>query len=281
MKVRAIRDLAQLSDENFFQEVSSGMGLVIGNASKINADADHLKKSDHKRGASILYAVAEEEVAKFFILLDAVRCPRHNSDERARQLGYFNNHLAKGIYAEYCGSRPAKFIEVRDWVELERKEYYADGPTGSDWIFYNDILRKREETLYVDYVQNDAGHVWHDPIKYEAIGASFRDIKARTALRLAIALVDIGASQSEGLDTIAKRWRAVEIGDDMTWGEIEELNQQTAEDLVNQGLANSKSSEAIVRVNTEWLFPLYPLDLKKQEIKKAEMEDLRERRHPL
>jgi hypothetical protein len=48
-------------------------------------------------------------------------------------------------------------------VDRERKEFYLDGPNDVDWIFYNDILRTREETIYVDFVENDGQHVWHDP----------------------------------------------------------------------------------------------------------------------
>jgi hypothetical protein len=42
----------------------------------------------------------EEEAAKFHILLDAVRCPREPADRFSRQLGYFNQHPVKGLYAE-------------------------------------------------------------------------------------------------------------------------------------------------------------------------------------
>ena len=102
------------------------------------------------------------------ILLDVVRCPRQPGEIFSRQLGYFNAHVAKGLYATYDNIfAPADLPEIRRYMDSECKMLYLDGPNDVDWIFQNDILREREESIYVDYVDyNDATRrerFWHCP----------------------------------------------------------------------------------------------------------------------
>jgi AbiV family abortive infection protein len=156
MRVRAIRDLANIrNDHEFFQELSEGLSLVAENASKLNDAIELLSSQKQFRAARVLLSVAEEEAAKYLILLDAARCPRHPQHLLPRQLGYFNSHLAKGIYAEASWWRVATFDDLRQHVDRERASHYLDGPSDVDWIFRNAILRRREERLYVDYVEVD------------------------------------------------------------------------------------------------------------------------------
>ena len=136
---RAIKDLCQLADAELFGEVATGISHIVNNANRLDSAAAKLSENDHRHAARIVGNLAEEEAAKGLILLDAVRCPRNRSADRDRTLGYFYDHLAKGIYAEACGWRPADFAEVTRYVESERKEFYLDGPNDVDWIFPNRI----------------------------------------------------------------------------------------------------------------------------------------------
>jgi subtilisin family serine protease len=69
---------------------------------------------------------AEEEAAKFHILLDAVRCPRQPAEIFSRQLSYFNAHIAKGLYANYYKIfAPADLPEIRRYMDSSRIDWIA------------------------------------------------------------------------------------------------------------------------------------------------------------
>ena len=103
MRVRAIRDLSQLSDAEFFVSVAEGLSLVLNNAVKLHDGAALIAQTKRSNACRVLDAVAEEEAAKFLALTDAVRCPRQPGERFARQLGRFSDHLAKVLYSDACG----------------------------------------------------------------------------------------------------------------------------------------------------------------------------------
>ena len=108
-----------------------------------------------------------------------MRCPKNKGEEKTRTLGYFYDHIAKGIYAEVCNWRPMDFAEVRSNVDDERLERYLDGPNGVDWIFPNSITQQRENRLYVGYVCDDTEEsaqgegYWASPLNDASILAEF------------------------------------------------------------------------------------------------------------
>ena len=160
MRIRAIADLCKLPKRDRLDVISEGLLHIIENFEAIESSACILAQHDSKRGYIVLHLLAQEEAAKFLILLDAVRCPNKQSDKFSNQLKRFNDHLAKGIYSEYYATRPTIFSEVKNWITEECKQYYLDGPIGVEWIFRNDILQHREESIYVDYVEIDNKHRW-------------------------------------------------------------------------------------------------------------------------
>jgi AbiV family abortive infection protein len=122
MRPRAIRDLGQLGPTEFNEEAAKGMRLCLLNALRLWRDAATLLKANRPQGFTILQLFVEEEAAKFHILLDAVRCPRQPADIFARQLGYFNQHLAKGLYAMYYNMfSPASLQEIQVHMDRERR----------------------------------------------------------------------------------------------------------------------------------------------------------------
>ena len=149
---RAIKKLQQLSSAKLFEEVAAGIGHIERVVDGLMAAAQDLAEGGRRYPARIFRNLAEEEAAKILILLDAVRCPRARQKERSRTLSYFYNHLAKGIYVEVSGWKPADFKEVRKGVDSLRASHYLDGPTDVDWIFPNDITQRREDDLYVGYL---------------------------------------------------------------------------------------------------------------------------------
>ncbi len=68
MRVKAIQDLAQLSDAAFFEQVAEGTALCLSNAKRIYDDHASLISEKRARGAEILRLAAEEEASKILIL---------------------------------------------------------------------------------------------------------------------------------------------------------------------------------------------------------------------
>ena len=170
MRERAIVELDKLHGKDFFEKIAEGMETVLENAQTIHSHACKLKEQGLIRGARILNIIAEEEAAKYLILLDAVRCPRKDN-MLINHLKHFNDHLAKGIYVVCCKLRPAHFKELREYIDMERERYYLDGPNDVDFIFYNQILQNREDTFYVDYAdftEDGEDNKWISPKKYDS-----------------------------------------------------------------------------------------------------------------
>ena len=148
---RRVAALADLEDADLFARVSEGLALIAEAANTIYASAKALSIQEHGRGSNILLGVAKEEASKYLILLDAIRCPRSPKQSLQKHLKRFSHHLARGIYAEASWWRVGTFGQLRKYVDMERADFFLDGPNDVDWIFRNEITREREEALYVDY----------------------------------------------------------------------------------------------------------------------------------
>lgn len=264
MRPRAVKDLTQLADTEFFAEVAKGLRLCVANSLQLWRDARTLLMADRPQGFNILSLFVEEEAAKFHILLDAVRCPRQPADVLSRQLGYFNQHLAKGLYALYYNRfSPADLAEIRRHMDRERKALYLDGPNDVDWVFRNDILRSREESIYVDYVAYADSyveeHYWHSPDS-RRMRIALWDRRPKV-LEVALALHGIGITRESALALVAGLWRAVLMDDTVKWPALRGFNVRTLEILEEKGLLRTRPNVVYQRVADHWLFPLFPLDL--------------------
>jgi len=271
MRLKAIRDLNQKSDAELFAELAQGLRLSYENAQRTMADVAAVAGQKRFRAAEILQNVANEEAAKALMLIDVVRCPRKAEQQRARQFTYFTDHLPKGIYTSVCEIRPHSFAKVRAWVERERKQFYLDGPTGTDWVFTNQITTSREQAMYVDYVFAEGNYWWHDPATHDTNLFAGSGFMPSSVVRLTAALHDAGAFSAASLAVIAEIWRPVEIRDDLSIHDLRRLNVATLEALDQKGLFIDPGREALGLIVNGWIFPLYPLDLK-VEPNKAEVE---------
>ncbi len=257
MRAIAIRDLVQLSDKGLFEEVSAGLDLVFKNASQMDEDAQALWDNGRWQGSKILTAIGAEEAAKFLILMDAIRCPRDPADSLSRQLGYFSDHLAKGIYAECCNCRPASFEELSIYIMEDLQEFYLDGPNEVDWIFHNDILRQREQQMYVDYIATDDGHYWSEPLR-----EGFFSLRTQPAvLALAGAMHAAGFASPRGLELIAEIWRPVRMRDDFPGHKLRDLNNETV-GVIRAEIAAQVPAEDYEQIIDLWPFPLHSLALR-------------------
>lgn len=73
MRVRAIKDLSRLNDTRLFEEIACGLDLVMNNVARLVAGAATLGASKQVHPGRVLSALADEEAAKYLILLDAAR----------------------------------------------------------------------------------------------------------------------------------------------------------------------------------------------------------------
>jgi hypothetical protein len=254
---RALTELGQRSDEHFFAAVATGLRAVTANALGLWRDFAVMHHHGRRQGAEILRAFVEEEAAKFFILLDAVRCPRA-SPLFGRQLRYFYGHLAKGIYARHYQYSPADFAEVQRYVASHRAEYYLDGPEGFEWIFRNEILERRETHIYVNYVRTDDGPAWISPRR--TIIAEPWAVQPQT-LALARTMCRLGFAAPASVAAVAAVWRPFLLDRTTTWGAIYQQNIQTLNDLKSRGLIPREHPQDVDFILDCWNFPLYPLDL--------------------
>jgi AbiV family abortive infection protein len=272
MRARAIKDLVQLGEADFFDSVAQGLALVMKNAGRLNDAAAVLDEAGHYHGSHVLNTIAEEEAAKFLILVDAVRCPRLPADRFAAQLARFNDHIAKGLYARSCMMRPGTLQQLQEYIDLVRDEFYLDGLTGVEWIFRNEIQQAREAALYVDYVSTGEGHHWADPAQFEDVmGGGLRE---PLALRMARSLFAVGLSSGAALKLVAQTWQSSTVESGTRWTEIRARNHRTLEALESAQLLEEQPEETYFWVTDQWQFPMYDLDLRLIPVR---LETLRER----
>jgi hypothetical protein len=89
---RAFEDLCQLPDAQLFEELAKGLDLVHRNATGYFEAAVAVAGAGKQHAVESLHMFAEEEAAKFIILLDAVRAPK---SQVSRQLSWCNGHLVR------------------------------------------------------------------------------------------------------------------------------------------------------------------------------------------
>lgn len=269
MRTRAIPDLADLPEEDFLDELSTGLELIAEHARRLDADAKHLAHAERGRGTQILRAVAEEEAAKFLILLDAARCAR--TGRRAHLKKYYS-HLAKGLYAGCSWRWVSDFAELKEHIVRESHKLYLDGPNGDDWIARNEILQSREDALYVNYYENDGVRFWMSP---EVLDENVLNYERPDAVILMEALHGSGCVKRDALAISVQHWERVELTDasDCRW--LREQNHAVLVKMDLQGLLEEQPEEVYTTVVRSLTFPMCALALNEIEVDKAELRDMR------
>jgi AbiV family abortive infection protein len=266
MQPRRVYDLASLCDSELFFKLAEGMLLCLQNALRLWRHARWLFIHDFTQSAMVIKLLAEEEAAKFHILLDAARCPREHIGKHLRR---FNQHLARGLYVRYYEFTVMPLSEAEKYLRIERAAYYLDGPNDIDWIFRNDIERCREETMYVDYCKYSDAHEekweWRapEPKKYRALPSVPPHVPG--IIEAALLLKKCGLATPEGLRVTACFWRTIQRPTDLSLEEI----RQTSENILNiihSAQPPRRVQKLIPRVIESWRPPLWPLDLSRIEI---------------
>jgi len=255
MRTKAIKDLVQLDETNFFETIADGIKHILKNASAMLEDAEILYKQNHQRGNSVLQALANEEAAKVLILIDAVRCPKKLKENLSKQLSWFNHHLAKGIYSEACYWKMESYGELLEAVESEREKYYLDGPNDIDWIFFNRILGEREETIYVDYVEIEGNYFWQFPKD-----SQFLNKPVSCALDLCMSMKELGILTPIGLKEMSNYWEGIQITEDFHYMKLRELYLDMIYLFVEKGIIQNSEGRHVSCILESWQFPMYLLD---------------------
>lgn len=261
----AIKDLLQLPDDRLFEEVGTGIRHILENAESLEATAVRLTTIGEHRGAAIIRALATEESAKVHILIDLIRCPRNNQEQKSRTVAAFESHLAKTIYADSCSWRPVDFAEVTKLVNRRRRPYDLDGPNDVDWILSNDRGR-RESQMYVDYLQDitveNGEHYWESPLP-ESLYIKWDH--APRCLVVARALDRVGITTADGLTVVAEVWRGFEPKPQTTWQELVERNEATLVGVAEVRQLRTVDQGDARLILHDWPFPLWPLNLRQSK----------------
>ena len=275
---RAIRDLCQLDDNRLFEEVEEGISHLLRNVDRLDAAARRLSAGNDNQSARILGSLAQEEAAKVFVLFDAVRCPLDKPKEKKRTLGYFYEHLAKGIYAALCGWSLVNFGQVEKQVARERERFYLDGPNNCDWIFPNQITSQREFIQYVDFVCDDTEDKASPSERYwQSPSPASMSIGYHTprVILLARALHRIKATSVCVLSVIAQIWREFELRPKTSTSELIDVNALTIKTLEDQRESSADLSGDRLLICDRWMFPLWPLNLGMRDVKKSDLRQVR------
>lgn len=265
----------QMAEPERFDAIAEGLGLLAEHVATLREDVIHLAEADRPRGQAVLAAQSEEEAAKALILPDLVRMSWRDRNAVSCQIGRFYNHLARCIYVDATRMRPANFRKVRERVEWLRQSHYLDGPNDVDWIFRNQLIAEREESLYVDYVHEEEGDRWSTPAINEGV-----HFGAETAVQdLVGALHGTGCTTRAGLEVVAAAWTEQPIDDDTHWQEITLVNRSIIAELAERDhtLTHATTDDAR-RVIEQWHFPLAHIDLKEIEVSLSGLEADRARR---
>jgi len=264
MEPRQFHQLAGQSSERYHALLSGGLSAVAENGLALEASAVTLAKAGQWRAAQVLRTVAEEEAGKFLILVDAARLGRHSQRKLRDQLKRAGDHLAKGLYAKATEIRPADFKELLGFLERERATLYLDGPNDVDWIFRNEILSSREETLYVDLIRAETELLWLSPARFDT---AWLGPDPPAAVRLMASLASLGCCRPGAPRVLWDVWRGFTPEADTHWHEVEQLVEQTIEQFKARGLVEDSFNQHDYRVIlASWTFPLYGVEIKQIDI---------------
>jgi hypothetical protein len=277
MKPRQIAALAQLSDAALFESLAEGMALTYRNARDLYRVSRSLEKLTSPQAGTILRMVAEEEAAKWLMLLDAARCTKA---ELGGHLRKFYSHLARGIYAEACSWRSATYSEHLGYVNLSRRGLYLDGPTDVDWIFRNRILAGREESMYVDFVEHEDGYEWLSPSDSPEIAVGSVVGARSDVIELMDAMVASGYGSPVGLSLVAKRWRGRELPLEMHHKRVRDLMLEELEEFDSEGVGGVRTDQSMHDLVWQYTWPLHSADLREIRVTPEELQEVRSRHWP-
>lgn len=278
-RARSFAQFANMSQASMLEEISVGLPILVKSVHHLAEATEFLDThrksySDKKidRATSILALHLEEEAAKILMLIDMVRCPVKRKKDRSRLARNISSHLARLIYTEIYKYDWTwdNMSELREIIDKSRSRFYLDGPNGYEWIFPNELIFKRESSIYTDYYcwGSDNFH-WHDPEEF--CHRTFLD-----GVRFIQALWATGALSLQGLKIISQLWEDAIIDDKTTSEHAYSLNGKLLSKLQENECSKDGSDKDFAAL-ARWHPPLYIFDLGYRDIDIAHLEELREK----
>jgi AbiV family abortive infection protein len=281
MLPRRLSTIVQMPEHRRDAALADGLELLAEHVVTLEADASSLAATRRHRSAAVLRCFAEEEAAKVLILLDLARAGWRDQAAVRLCLSYFYSHVSRGLYVQAYDGVPADLAEVRRYVDHLRQQFYLDGPMNADSIFGNEVLARREERLYVDYIEDEDGSrrwtgpadraaMFDEPFKYPA--------PPSTVIPLVDAMSRIGLLTEEGIAATRRVWNGVIADDGMHWLDLRPLSVAILDELAGHGRTYTDADRAALSyVVDNWIFPLNGLDLTIAKVDRADLERERER----
>ncbi|MFF3038908.1 AbiV family abortive infection protein [Arthrobacter citreus] len=265
-QARRLHHIFDLKQDERLSVIGDGLVHLGAHVEQLMWSIDHLLGEGQESAAATLQVICVEESAKVLILLDITR----TRDQRIARKGcdYFYSHLPRLIYANVHSSNPADFGEIEGYLPWLRASHYLDGPNDVDWIWRNDLLRTRENSLYVDYEETDDGYMW--------TGGDPDQLYIDTAVtRLVLAMKRAGLLTERGARATAETWKGTEFDSGTRW----EFCRDKARDVLEAALPSDTvpTDNLLTDVRlilNKWTFPLLSLDL---TVESVSMESLKHR----
>lgn len=143
--------------------LSKGLKAIITNTERLLSDVELLISSGKFASASFLRATADEEMAKFNIMLDMCRLDFEANNSTLKKLcSAFYDHIYKLAYNRIV--RHQRFYDMQDiksiWL-IEVKKWWPSEPESGEPSFPNSTYFTREVPLYVEFLEYD--NCWHIP----------------------------------------------------------------------------------------------------------------------
>lgn len=275
--LRQAKRLGQLNPRERLEFIARGLPLILRSAKKFREAGDVIR-DNFGREAAVLDGFATEEAAKILILVDAVRCPPKLISSKLKSIvDSFYNHLARLIYAEATSWRPTDLKELRAYVDTARRGHYIEGSAG-EYIMPNDTLYDRESRLYVDIeAYQDGTLTWNEPREPVTYAFPFGR-SPPTALRVAIAMEQVGRFSPAGLKAASDIWGSLEYKDDQDHHDGEKLTKLMLERLLAEGLPlPTAQQEDVTTLYEHWQIPMYNLDFALIPVSMDELKAAQER----
>lgn len=111
--------LALGSDDKLVTRVAQGLGLVAEHVAHLQRSVETLARAKEPRGVATVRAVADEEAAKYLILVGAVRCPG-GAEGQTPPTHLLRSARPKGHLRRDGRDVPADFADRGGWEARRR-----------------------------------------------------------------------------------------------------------------------------------------------------------------
>ena len=146
------------------ETISAGLAAIVANGQRLLEDVRLLVESERYSSATFFLTTADEEMAKFYILIDCCRLDFSKHQSVLKHLCQaFYNHIPKHAYMEIVRHPNLRDMDrVKETWEIEVKKWWpASDPESGEPDMPHDTYFNREMPLYVDFIDFD--QKWFTP----------------------------------------------------------------------------------------------------------------------